>query len=230
MAGADAAVAQPAKRQVVARNVDDAVVDGDPTGLDLGQDRLHEPLALTEHVKGERRRAVVHESDRFIQRRVWDDGQYRTENFFLQNLCIWIDVRENRGRHIATLCIHLTTHHALGASGNGVVDQLRDALCMVRRDNALVILVGHSFARVHLHHGLLDGSNKVRLAVSGHQHIIRCNADLTRVRKLGPRHLFGHIPHGLEIIDDDWRLPPQFQRDAARMLRRRLHDNFAHRR
>ena len=210
--------------------MDDAVVDGGPTGLDLGQDRFDEPLALAEHVQRKWRWAVVDEPDDFVERRVGNDGQDRAENFFLQNLRIWIDVRENRGRHIATLCIHLTTHHALGASGNGVVDQLRDALCMVRRDNALVILVGRSFARVHLHHGLLDGSNKVRLAVSGHQHIIRCNADLTRVRKLGPRHLFGHIPHGLEIIDDDWRLPPQFQRDAARMLRRSLHDNFAHRR
>ena len=70
MTGSDAAIAQTAKRQVVTRNVDDAVVDGEPTRLDLGQDRFDEPLALAEHIKGERSRAVVDEPNGFVNRSV----------------------------------------------------------------------------------------------------------------------------------------------------------------
>ena len=83
VAGADSAVAQTAKRQVVARNVDDAIVDARATGLDFREHFTDKRLALAENIQGQRSGSGIDKFFNFFECVVGQDGQYGTKNLFL---------------------------------------------------------------------------------------------------------------------------------------------------
>ena len=210
-----------AKRQLADADLEDRMIDADPTGRRALDDPVDGVVATREHVQRERLVAVVHEPDCLVDVVDGEHRQDRPEDLLVHHSGIGLDPGEH-GRRQELRCpvAMASAHRAVVAPG---VEQGREPVPVTLVDDPAVVGRALRVVAVEVVNGAQQRAHQLVLDGRVDEHVVRCDTGLAGIEELAPCEAPScHVDVGVGR-DDGRALTPQFERDRRQILRGRRH-------